>query len=84
VVLSVAVWAAALLLGIYVVYFLLLKITLIAGCIEMIVVFAATICIAFVSHMHGLDPDDVVIPLITAIGDIVGIVAVFVAAWVVV
>jgi mgtE-like transporter len=48
------------------------------------VVFAATIGIAFVSHRHGLDPDDVVIPLITAIGDIVGIVAVFIAAWVVV
>ena len=84
VVLSVAVWAAAILLGIDVVYCLLLKITLIAGCIEMAVVFVATIGIAFISHRHGLDPDDVVIPLITAIGDIVGIVAVFVAAWVVV
>jgi len=83
-VLSVTVWAAAILLSIDVVYGLLLKITVIAGCIEMVVVFAATIIIAFVSHRHGLDPDDVVIPLITAIGDIVGIVAVFIAAWVVV
>ncbi|HDJ37841.1 MAG TPA: divalent cation transporter, partial [Methanosarcinales archaeon] len=57
---------------------------LIAGCIEMVVVFVATIGIAFVSHRHGLDPDDAVIPLITAIGDIVGITAVFVAAWAVV
>jgi mgtE-like transporter len=81
VVLSVAVWAAAILLNIDVAYGLLLKITVIAGCIEMVVVFAATIGIAFVAHRHGLDPDDVVIPLITAIGDIVGIVAVFVAAW---
>ena len=83
VVLSVAVWVAALLLGIPVMYGILLKITLIAGFIEMFVVFAATIGIAFVSHRYGLDPDDVVIPLITAIGDLVGIVAVFVAAWIV-
>lgn len=83
IVLSVAVWAAALLLCIKAAYSMLLTITLIAGCIEMIVVFAATIGIAFVSHRRGLDPDDVVIPLITSIGDIVGVASVFAAVWIV-
>ena len=82
-VLSVAVWVAALLLGIEVAYSILLKITLIAGFIDMNVVFAATVGIASLSHRYGLDPDDVVIPIITSIGDIVGIVSVFVAVWIV-
>ncbi|MEA1945651.1 MAG: magnesium transporter [Euryarchaeota archaeon] len=83
VVLSVVVWMAALLLGIEVAYSILLKITLIAGCIDMGVVFAVTVGIASLSHRHGLDPDDVVIPIITSIGDIVGIISVFIAVWVV-
>ena len=73
IVLSVTVWAAALLLCIKAAYSLLLTITLIAGCIEMTMVFAATTGIAFISRRHGLDPDDVVILLITSIGDIVGV-----------
>ena len=81
--LSVVVWAAALLLDIEVVYVVLLKVTLIAGGIDMIVVFAATIGMASLAHRYGLDPDDVVIPIITSIGDIVGIASVFVAVSVV-
>ena len=73
----------ALLMGIKAAYSLLLTIILIAGCIEMIVVFVATTGIAFVSHKHGLDPGDVVIPIITSIGDIVGVASVFAAVWIV-
>ncbi len=61
----------------------LLKVTLIAGGIDLIVVFAATIGMASLAHRYGLDPDDVVIPIITSVGDIVGIASVFVAASVV-
>ena len=77
--LSVVVWVAALALNIDVVYGTLLKLTLVAGSIDIVVVFALTICIAFLAHRYGLDPDDVVIPITTSIGDIVGIVSVFVA-----
>ena len=77
--LSVVVWMAAIALHIEVVYGALLKITLVAGSIDIAVVFAATICIAFLAHRYGLDPDDVVIPITTSIGDIVGIMSVFVA-----
>ncbi len=81
-VLSVAVWMTAHLLEITVVYRQLLEITLTAGFIDLLVVFAVTVGLAFLSHRHGLDPDDVIIPIITAIGDIVGIAAVFVTVWV--
>ncbi|HIE30931.1 MAG TPA: divalent cation transporter [Methanosarcinales archaeon] len=77
--LSVVVWMAAIALNIEVVYGALLKITLVAGFIDIAIVFAATICIAFLAHRYGLDPDDVVIPITTSIGDIVGIMSVFVA-----
>jgi mgtE-like transporter len=77
--LSVVVWMAAIALHIEVVYGALLKITLVAGSIDIAVVFTATICIAFLAHRYGLDPDDVVIPITTSIGDIVGIMSVFVA-----
>jgi mgtE-like transporter len=68
--LSVVVWMAAIALNIEVVYGALLKITLVAGSIDIAVVFAITICIAFLAHRYGLDPDDVVIPITTSIGDI--------------
>ena len=77
--LSVVVWVAATALNIDVAYGTLLKLTLVAGSIDIAVVFALTICIAFLAHRYGLDPDDVVIPITTSIGDIVGIVSVFVA-----
>ena len=35
--------------------------------------------IAFASHRFGIDPDDTVIPLIASLGDLVGVMGIFVA-----
>ncbi|MCD4703240.1 MAG: magnesium transporter [Methanosarcinaceae archaeon] len=55
----------------------LFMICTIAGFLEQIAVFSATIAIAFASHRFGLDPDDTVIPMIATLGDVVGITAIF-------
>ncbi|WP_255336945.1 magnesium transporter [Methanosarcina sp. KYL-1] len=76
---SVLVWLVSLLLGFGMPYLTLLEISLIAVSIELVVVFSATVAIAFASHRFGLDPDDTVIPFIATLGDLVGVTGIFVA-----
>lgn len=76
---SVLVWAASRLLGYGMPFLTLLEISLIAVCIELIVVYSATIGIAFASHRFGIDPDDTVIPFIATLGDLVGVAGIFIA-----
>ncbi|MBW6470940.1 MAG: magnesium transporter [Methanosarcinaceae archaeon] len=60
----------------------LLQISLITTSLELFIVFSATIVIAVTSHRYGLDPDDTVIPLIATIGDLVGVLGIFIALYV--
>jgi mgtE-like transporter len=76
---SVLVWLASNLMGFGMPYLTLLEISLIAVSIELVVVYSATIGIAFASHRFGIDPDDTVIPLIATLGDFVGVIGIFVA-----
>jgi mgtE-like transporter len=76
---SVLVWLASNLMGFGMPYLTLLEISLIAVSIELVVVYSATIGIAFASHRFGIDPDDTVIPLIATLGDLVGVTGIFVA-----
>jgi len=76
---TVLVWIASQLLGYGMPFLILLKISLIAVCIELVVVHSATIGIAFASHRFGIDPDDTVIPFIATLGDLVGVVGIFIA-----
>lgn len=76
---SVLVWLASNLMGFGMPYLSLLEISLIAVSIELVVVYSATIGIAFASHRFGIDPDDTVIPLIATLGDFVGVIGIFVA-----
>lgn len=76
---SVLVWIASNLLGFGMAFLTLLQISLIAVCIELVVVYSATIGIAFASHRFGIDPDDTVIPFIATLGDLVGVTGIFIA-----
>jgi len=50
-----------------------------AGIVLTVAVIFATIISAFVSFRGGLDPDNVVIPIITSVGDVLGVTCLLVA-----
>jgi len=77
-VLSFIVWLTGHILGIGIGLFVLFKICMIAGSIELTVVFLTTVLISFMSHRFGLDPDDTVIPIIATLGDLMGVAGIFV------
>jgi len=77
-VLSFIVWLTGHILGIGIGLFVLFKIFMIAGSIELTVVFLTTVLISFMSHRFGLDPDDTVIPIIATLGDLMGVAGIFV------
>lgn len=54
-----------------------LSITLIAGTLSAIIMIALALVSAFISYSHGLDPDNIVTPLMSTGGDIVGIISLF-------
>jgi mgtE-like transporter len=76
---SMLVFLASKLMGFGMPFITLLGISLIAVGIELSVVYSATVAIAFASHRFGMDPDDTVIPLIASLGDLVGVIGIFVA-----
>jgi len=47
--------------------------------IDVVFVYTMTIALSFISHRYGLDPDDTVIPIIASLGDLSGVVGVFIA-----
>ncbi|MDD3248454.1 MAG: magnesium transporter [Methanosarcina sp.] len=76
---SVLVFFASKFMGFGMPFLTLLEISLIAVVIELTVVYSATIAIAFASHRFGIDPDDTVIPIIASLGDLVGVMGIFIA-----
>ncbi|AKB17943.1 MULTISPECIES: magnesium transporter [unclassified Methanosarcina] len=76
---SVLVFIASKFMGFGMSFLTLLEISLIAVVIELTVVYSATIVIAFASHRFGIDPDDTVIPIIASLGDLVGVMGIFIA-----
>lgn len=76
---SVLVFIASRLMGFGMPFITLLEISLIAVVIELTVVYSATVAIAFASHRFGMDPDDTVIPFIASLGDLVGVIGIFIA-----
>ncbi|MDO9518233.1 MAG: magnesium transporter [Methanosarcinaceae archaeon] len=79
--LSVIVWLVSVWMNLGMGFITLLQISLITTSLELLIVFSATIIIAVVSHRYGLDPDDTVIPLIATIGDLVGVLGIFTALY---
>ena len=80
--LSIIVWLVSAWMDLGMGFITLLQISLIATSLELFVVFSATIAIAVASHRYGMDPDDTVIPLIASIGDLVGVLGIFTALYV--
>ena len=80
--LSMIVWLVSAWMDLGMGFITLLQISLIATSLELFVVFSATIAIAVASHRYGMDPDDTVIPLIASIGDLVGVLGIFTALYI--
>ena len=54
-----------------------LLIALAAGAIEYFAILVISLLIAFISYRRGLDPDNLVAPIVTTIADLIGIAAIF-------
>ncbi len=78
VVVSILVWVAGHYLDTSLSFLIIFQLCIIAEVFELIVVYAATLGIAIASHRFGLDPDDTIIPMIATLGDLVGVLAIFV------
>jgi mgtE-like transporter len=52
-------------------------VTLAAGFSTILILVAITVVFSYVSYSKGIDPDNVVIPILTSIGDFVGLVLLF-------
>jgi mgtE-like transporter len=76
---SILVYLASSFLGYGIPFLPVLEISLIAVVIELSFVYSATVAIAFASHRFGIDPDDTVIPFIASLGDLVGVMGIFIA-----
>jgi mgtE-like transporter len=76
---SILVFLASSFMGYEMPFFTLLKISFIAVVIELAAVYSATVAIAFASHRFGIDPDDIVIPFIASLGDLVGVTGILIA-----
>lgn len=76
--LAAVVWITGTILGIGMSLADLMKLCLMAGTFELIMVYTSTVTIAFVSHRLGADPDDTVIPLIATLGDLIGVTGIFI------
>lgn len=75
--LAFVVWVTGKVLGMGMDFISLLLFCIISGTFELLVVFSSAIIIAFASHRFGADPDDTVIPIIATLGDLVGVVGIF-------
>lgn len=53
-------------------------VTLAAGFLTVLVLISVTVVFSYVSYSKGMDPDNVVIPVLTSMGDFVGIMFLFV------
>lgn len=79
---GIMVWITGMVFGIGLPFITIMSLCLIAGTFELFVVLSATIAIAFASHRFGIDPDDTVIPLIATLGDLVGVIGIFVTMYI--
>ena len=79
---GIMVWITGTVLEIGLPFITIMSLCLIAGTFELLVVLSATIAIAFASHRFGIDPDDTVIPLIATLGDLIGVIGIFLTMYI--
>ena len=81
---SLFVCAAARLIDIYrgfdTPFAMIFAVSLCVYLLDVFFVYTMTVALSFASHRYGLDPDDTVIPVIASLGDLAGVVGVFIAA----
>ncbi|MCL2863180.1 MAG: magnesium transporter [Methanimicrococcus sp.] len=58
---------------------LIFGISFIVVVLDIFIVYAVSIGLSFLSHRVGLDPDDIVIPVVASTGDLVGVVGIMIA-----
>lgn len=77
-VLGLASYSIANLVGIGVLSFVsVMVISLSSGLILIAALIPAAVMVAYISYRKGIDPDDTIIPTVTTLGDIIGLVALF-------
>jgi len=76
---SILVFIASSILGYGMPFSILFQVSIIAVVVQLVVVYSATVGIAFASHKFGIDPDDTVIPFIASLGDMVGVTGILIA-----
>lgn len=58
---------------------LIFGVSLIVVLLDIVIVYAVAVIFSALSHKLGLDPDDVVIPVVASTGDLVGVVGIMIA-----
>ena len=51
---------------------------------DIIFVYIITIILSLFCHKYGLDPDDIVIPLVSSFGDLAGVVGIMVSIFIII
>lgn len=79
IILGIIVWLVSLSLSVNkdIGLFKMIGISTTAGFIQVFIIFSLTVVIALLSHRFGMDPDNTVIPIITTVGDLVGVSCIF-------
>jgi len=76
---SLSVYAFNYLLGYGTSFLLIFGISLIVVLLDIFIVYATAVALSFLSHQRGIDPDDIVIPIVASLGDIVGVVGIMIS-----
>jgi Permease, similar to cation transporters len=76
---SVAVFIFNLILGYGTSFQLIFGISFVVVLLDIFVVYTVAVILSFLSHSRGLDPDDIVIPIVASLGDIVGVVGIMIS-----
>jgi Permease, similar to cation transporters len=58
---------------------LIFGISFVVVLLDIFVVYTVAVILSFLSHSRGLDPDDIVIPIVASLGDIVGVVGIMIS-----
>jgi len=75
----VIVWFIDIYSGRYIPFYTLFVVGIFVYTLNLFIVYLTTVVLSLASHKYGLDPDDTVIPLVASLGDLSGVVGIFIA-----
>ena len=76
---SVVVYGINLFLGYGTSISLIFGISFIVITLDIFIVYTTAVGLSFLSHKTGLDPDDIIIPVVASTGDVVGVIGIMIA-----